>query len=312
MRPQTTIELDNIPAGARGCVLAVGNFDGVHLGHRRILQVGAELARSAAGKLVVLTFDPPPAEVLAPDRAPHQILPAGARFDLLSQAGADLVVVARPTAEFLSAEPERFVRETVVGRLRPSAVVEGPNFRFGRGRAGGVDTLRRLAGEGGFEVVEVEPVMIDLSGRQVRVSSSLVRELLEAGAVEDAARCLGRDYVLHGQVVGGERRGRGLEFPTANVAPAGVMCPADGVYAARAAVGGGSHAAAVSIGTKPTFGKSPRAVEVHLLDACGDFYGCDISVAFLARLREQRRFADADRLRAQIREDIKRVRELCG
>ena len=152
-----------------------------------------------------------------PDRAPQQVLPPEARFRLLAEAGADCIVVARPTPEFLAAAPEQFVAEVIVGRFGPRSVVEGPGFHFGKDRAGSAETLRRLAPEGGFDVVQVEPVSVPVpGGGRTRVSSSLIRDLLRRGEVEAAAGCLGRDYVLYGRVVGGERRGMLLEFPTAN------------------------------------------------------------------------------------------------
>ncbi len=304
--------LEEVGAELRGCVLTIGNFDGVHLGHRRILSAGRRQADAAGAALVVLTFEPPPVAVVAPDRAPQRILPLDVKARLLAEGGADRVVVAEATAGLLALTPQGFVREVLLERFAPRAIVEGPNFRFGKGRAGSVETLRELAAEGRFEVVEVEPVRIDLPARpNVRVSSSLIRELVLAGDVVSAGRCLGRAYVLRGRVVSGEHRGRLLEFPTANVEAEGVVAPGDGVYAARAAVAGRSQAAAVSIGTKPTFGPAPRAIEVHLVDGGGDFYGRRIEVAFLERLRDQRRFPDAESLRAQIAKDVQRVRELC-
>lgn len=292
--------------------MTIGNFDGVHVGHREILRVGRGRARAAGVRLVALTFDPPAIAVLAPDRAPRRVVAADRKRDLLLDGGADLVVTAPATAELLALGPEAFVRDVLVERLAPTVVVEGPNFHFGRGRRGDVDTLRALSASAGFEVVEVPAVRLDLPGRgEVHVSSTLIRELIAAGDVAGAAVCLGRSFALTGRVVTGERRGRLLEFPTANIEPAGVIVPGDGIYAARAELDGRVSAAAVSIGVKPTFGPAPRTIEVHLLDVSGDFYGKDVTVTFVARLREQVKFPDADALRAQIREDIDRVRQLC-
>jgi len=290
-------------------VLTIGNFDGVHLGHQAILRAGRERADAAGASLVVLTFEPPPGAVLAPEQPPERIVPAEVKHRLLLEAGADRVAVAPADAGLLAMGPERFVREVLIARLRPRCIVEGPNFHFGRGRAGSIETLRAMTEEGGFEVVEVGPVTRD---GDERVSSSLIRDLIRRGDVAAAGECLGRAYVLHGRVVSGERRGRLLAFPTANVAPAAVLTPGDGVYAARADLAGRTSPAAVSIGTRPTFGPAPRAVEVHLLDAAGDFYGQDIAVTLLRRLREQRKFPDAGALREQIAKDIERVREIVG
>jgi len=305
--------LDNLPAEGRGGVLTIGNFDGVHLGHQRILSAGAELAKDAGVPLCVGTFDPSPASLLAPEKPPELIVPPDLKYPLLREHGADVVVVLQTTAELLSISAEEFVREVIAGRFRPRHVVEGPGFSFGRSRSGNVALLREMAAECGFEVTEVPAAQIELPGEgPVRVSSSLIRRLILRGDVAGAARCLTRSFVMRGRVVAGQRRGRLLEFPTANVDYGRLVCPGDGVYAARVELGGWTFPAAVSIGTKPTFGQAPRAVEVHLIGADGDFYARTIAVAFLARLRDQRKFPDVESLRSQIAKDVERVRELCG
>ena len=304
--------VDALPAGARGSVLTIGNFDGVHLGHRRILRAARELADGAGLSVCVLTFDPPPAAVLVPDQPLELILPTEVKGRLLCDGGADVIVVVEPTPELLAGGPEEFVRDVIIDRFGAAHLVEGPGFRFGRGRAGSVDTLARMAGGAGFEVTEVPPATIEVPGEgAVRVSSSLIRRLIRRGDVEAAGRCLTRPFTLHGRVVGGERRGRVLEFPTANVDPGRLITPSDGVYAGSAEIDAVTYAAAVSIGTKPTFGQTARTIEVNLIDADGDFYGRAIAVTFLARLRDQQKFPDADSLRVQIAKDIQRVRELC-
>ena len=305
--------LDNLPGAARGCVLTIGNFDGVHIGHQDILRAGRARADEAGAKLVAMTFDPPPISVLAPDLTPQRIVPPAEKVRLLTDYGADLVVVTPATKELLSMTPEAFVDEVLVARFAPVVMVEGPNFHFGKDRSGNVDVLRKLSDGAGFEVIQVGPVRLDLPGRgETHISSSLIRKLIAAGDVETAGLCLGRPYTLRGKVVTGEQRGRSLEFPTANIEPSGVMSPADGIYAARAELDGVEHVAAVSIGVKPTFGPAPRTIEVHLLDVSGDFYGKEIGVSFVARLRDQETFADAEALRARIKEDLTRVRDLCG
>jgi len=304
--------LDALPAAARECVLTVGNFDGVHVGHQRILRAARALADEARSRVCVVTFDPPPASVRRPGQPSELILPVDLKHSYLRERGADLIVVIEPTGDFLAGNAEDFVRDVIVERFGARHVVEGPGFRFGRGRAGSVETLRQMAGEAGFEVTEVSPVTVELPGRgEVRVSSSAIRGMIRGGDLDGAARCLTRPFTLYGRVVGGERRGRALEFPTANVDPGRLIVPGDGVYAAWAEIGGGRHPAAVSIGTKPTFGPAPRAIEVNLIDAGGDFYDQPIAVTFVARLRDQQKFPGADSLRAQIAKDIERVRELC-
>ena len=304
--------LENLPERLRRCVLTVGNFDGVHVGHQAILRRARGLADSVGAAMVAMTFDRPPATLVAPEKVPEALLPGEVKHRLLGEGGADAVVVARATRPFLAMAAEAFVREVLAGRFAARYLIEGRNFFFGRGRGGNIGTLRAMAAECDFEVVEVPPVTLDLPpGGEVRVSSSLIRRLVHAGDVAGAGRCLGRPYTLYGRVVGGERRGRALEFPTANVAPAGTITPADGVYAARAEVAGETWAAAVSIGNKPTFGPTERCIEANLIGAAGDFYDLPIALAFLRRLRDQQRFPDAESLRARIAEDVERVRELC-
>ncbi len=305
--------LENLPAEARGCVLTIGNFDGVHVGHQRILQTARALADSAGSKVCAFTFEPAPVRLLAPQQAEEGLMPKDVRYRLLGECGVDLIAVINTTRQFLALSAEQFVREVICGCFEASRVVEGPDFRFGRGRAGSVQTLRQMAGECGFEVTQVGPASIALPGRgELRISSSLIRGLLRGGDVEAAGRCLGRPYTLYGRIISGERRGRLLEFPTANVDAGDMVCPGDGVYAATARIGGDACPSAVSIGAKLTFGPAARAIEVHLIGAGGDFYGRSIEVTFLARLREQEKFPDADSLREQIAKDIQRVREICG
>jgi riboflavin kinase/FMN adenylyltransferase len=191
--------------------------------------------------------------------------------------------------------------------------VEGASFRFGRGRAGGVETLRRAGASGGFELHLTDPVRIPLGGGEEVVSSTLIRRLVAAGRVADAARCLGRDFCLYGRVVPGSGLGRSLEYPTANLALGEQVCPGDGVYAGRAAVAGAEFAAAISIGTKPTFPETRQAgptVEAFLLDASGDYYGQTMALSFARRLRDQRRYEGPEALKAQMARDVETVRRI--
>ncbi len=291
---------------ACGGVLVIGNFDGVHLGHQRLLREAGELARPSRLPVVALTFEPPPDRVTHPQDRPERITPADEKCRLLLDGGADYVVVLTADRELLSKTPEQFIDEVLRDRLGPRFIVEGEDFRFGRHRAGDVHTLRRA----GFEVRIAQPVVLELDNAPKRVSSTLVRDLLRSGAVEQAARCLGRPFVLYGTVVGGHGRGRLLEFPTANVGGGEQICPADGVYAGRAAVAGIDCPAAISIGVKPTFGPSERTVEAFLLDAEGDFYHKPAALSFLRYLRPQETFETAAALKDQIAKDVQRVREL--
>ena len=305
--------LANFPRDCRGCVVTVGNFDGVHVGHQAILRAARSVADAAGAPLMALTFEPPAGAVLAPDHRVTCIAPMDTRHRLLAETGVDVVTAVDTTPEFLSIPAADFVRDVLVRRFAASHVVEGPDFFFGHGREGNIDTLRAMAAEGGFDVTEVPPVILDLPGRgPVRVSSSLIRRLVSEGAVAAADRCLGRPYTLEGRVVSGERRGRMLQYPTANLAPADVIIPGDGIYAARALIDGQEFPAAVSIGNKPTFGPGIRCIEANLIGAEGDFYDRWMALAFIDRLRDTIRFPDAESLRAQIAKDIERVRQLYG
>ncbi|MDY7009516.1 MAG: riboflavin biosynthesis protein RibF [Planctomycetota bacterium] len=305
--------LEKVPDSLRRGVLTVGNFDGVHLGHQRLLSVAASLSASEDAKFCVLTFDPPPAVVLAPNRAPDYILPADVKYRLLAAAGPGAIVVVRTTTEFLAGTAEQFIRDVLVKYFEPKHLVEGPNFFFGRDRSGNVETLQEMSGRFGFDVTVVEPLEARLPKRgAVHISSSLVRDLIRAGDVADAALCLGRHFTLYGTVVTGCGHGRLLEFPTANVDPNGLICPGEGVYAAWADIQNERYSSAVSVGAKPTFEMpSSKTIEVHLLDAAGNFYGSDIAVTFLSKLRDQQAFPDTGALKAQIAKDVQRVRELC-
>jgi riboflavin kinase/FMN adenylyltransferase len=311
MKMKVVEGLENLPGSVRGCVLTIGNFDGVHRGHQRIIEVARRKAAAEKTSLVVMTFDPTPAVLLVPERAPQLILPNEVKYRLLGECGATLVAVVHTTPEFLALSPEDFLR-LILEKFAPRHLVEGPNFFYGKGRCGNVETLKAQAPAMNFGVSIVEAVKLEIAeeGGEVRVSSSIVRRLIREGHVADAARCLRRPFTLYGLVVGGEHRGRLLEFPTANVDPNGLVSPDDGVYAGSVEIGAATYLAAISVGAKPTFGGEARAIEAHLLDASGDFYDQPIALTFVQRLRDQRKFPDVESLKAQIAKDVQRVREL--
>jgi riboflavin kinase/FMN adenylyltransferase len=303
--------LDAIPLAARGGVLAIGNFDGVHLGHQRILHTASGQADAEGLPVVAVTFDPPPEAILRPQQVRKRIATRERKRRLLREEGADWVITIRTSQALLEMAPETFIRDVIVGALAARYVVEGDNFFFGHNREGNVRTLQEWERRGGFKLQVVEPVTLDFPEGPRRVSSSLVRQLVSDGKVEDAARCLGRDFVLSGPIISGEGHGRVLQFPTANIDTGDQVVPADGVYAGRATIGGRQFAAAVSIGCKPTLGPVERAVvEAYLLDAGEDFYGKEMELSFVARLRGQMCFPDIDSLQRQIAKDVQRVREI--
>jgi len=293
--------------------LAIGNFDGVHRGHQQLVRVAAEIAGRTGGTAGVLTFDPHPARVFAPALAPPLIVSLTRRLELLGEAGAQLAIVESFTPALAAVEPEAFVRDVLVGGLGAREVVVGYDFSFGRARRGTPALLRELGAGLGLGVTVVPPVTVD----GLVCSSTKVREFVLEGRVEGAALLLGRPVELQGPVVRGAGRGRGLGIPTANVAPEGELVPRLGIYAARArvldAAGGvaSTHAAALSIGSNPTFvpaGAGLVSVEAHLLDFDGDLYSKRIRLEVLHRLRDERRFDSVDALMKQIAEDIAQTR----
>ncbi len=302
--------LDDAPDALHGCVLTVGNFDGVHLGHRKILDTCRDFADVDASPVVALTFDPPPDLVLRPDDVPQRIDPPAVKYRRLLEAGADAVVVAEADEELLAMAPEEFVELVLVRHFRPVHIVEGRNFYFGLQRSGNIQTLREAGASRGFVVHVAEPVRKSIRDETRRVSSTLVRVLVQAGRMSEACCCLGRPFALYGKVIPGAGHGRVLEFPTANIDPTDQVLPLDGVYAGRAVLGEETFPAAVSIGTKPTLGPSDRTIEAYLIGGRGDYYGRSMELDLLERLRDQQRFDGIEDLKEAIARDVQRVREL--
>lgn len=294
----------------RSPVVALGNFDGFHLGHQTIVRRSLERAAAAGVDAVAFTFWPHPVAVLAPERAPAMLTSLACRLALLRDAGLAGAVVQRFTRAFAALEPETFVREVLVGALGVSAVVVGYNVTFGRDRRGTPESLAELGREHGFAVEVVPPVTIG----ERTVSSSAIRRLLAAGEVSEAARLLGRPHTLLGRVWQGDRRGASIGFPTANIYPRGGMLPPDGVYAVRVGVGDEpvTRPGVANLGTNPTFGISARRLETHLLDFDRELYGARIRVGFVKRLRAELRFPSVDALVKQIRADAQAAREVLG
>lgn len=296
----------------RQTAVTIGNFDGVHLGHQALIRA-ARRKVGPDGRVVALSFDPNPAAVLAPGRVVERLSDFTRRTRWLIDAGADEVIALTPSREFLSQSPEQFVAG-LVEQFTPSFIVEGPGFRFGKARAGSMETLQRLGTSQGFEAVTVDAVETVLSDHAiVTVSSTMIRWLLRHGRVRDAGKLLGRAYSVTGEVVPGEQRGREIGIPTANLDVGELMLPADGVYIGEAIRDDGTtFRAAISVGTKPTFENgNERACEAHLLDfegPCGDYHW-RMELFFHDWLRDQVAFAGLAPLVEQINRDIARVRD---
>ncbi len=291
-------------------VLSIGFFDGVHLGHQRLIERAEVLAAEQGAVAVVVTFWPHPSAILRPEAAPALLTTLAEKLRLLGELGRLDATVVLPFDEALSRQsPEAFL--DVIGAFcRPLALVEGPDFAMGHKRAGDLAFLRAAGERRGFAVEVYE----ERAGGE-RVSSSRIRALLREGTVEEATRLLGRPYSLEGEVVEGDRRGRQLGFPTANLRlDARKLLPRSGVYAVRVRLPGemrATHPAVCNIGVRPTFSGEPRLiVEVHLLDVAMDLYGLELAVELVARLRDERRFAGVEELKAQIGADADHARSL--
>ncbi len=304
--------LDEVDDGGgrdvRRSVVTIGNFDGVHLGHRHLLAGVVSRARETGRTSVVTTFDPHPMTVIHPDSAPPRLTTLEHRLELLAACEVDAVLVLPFTRELSQWEPPAFVDRVLVDGLRAGEVHVGENFRFGHRAAGDVTTLRSEGARRGFAVVA-----LPLAGGTTRWSSTYVRQCVAEGDVASAAAALGRPHRVEGPVVEGDKRGRELGYPTANLdLPAGTAVPADGVYAGWLTRADGTRLpAAISIGTNPTFGGTHRRVEAYALDRDDlELYGEHVAVDFLARLRETVTFDGVAPLLEQMADDVARTREL--
>ncbi|OFV88912.1 MAG: riboflavin biosynthesis protein RibF [Acidobacteria bacterium RBG_16_68_9] len=285
-------------------VVTLGNFDGVHRGHQAIFQRVVERARRSGGPAVAVTFFPHPAAVLG---APPPLLTnLHQRLGLLAAAGIDVVVLIHFTRQFARIEAAPFVVRFLVDGLRVAQLVVGHRVGFGHRRAGNAALLSTLSRAYGFELEVVDAVDVD----GLAVSSSAIRETVRRGDVQAASRMLGRPYGISERVRHGQRRGVGLGFPTANVSVRGLQLPPDGVYAVRVLAGGREHRGVANLGFNPTFGNEDRALEAHLFDFQGNLYRQRIEIRFVARLRGERKFENADALANQIRQDVATARRV--
>lgn len=308
-----TIEsVHDFPARARGAYVTVGNFDGVHRGHQRLIGRLRERADATRVPALAVTFDPHPVSLLRPDKAPVPLVWAEREVALLEQAGADEVAVFRTGRWLLDLSARAFFDQVIRRAFDARGMVEGPNFAFGHDRQGDVRILGEWCRETGIDFEVVEP--LDDGG--AIISSTRIRDALREGKVEEAARYLSRPHRIRGIVTHGAGRGAGIGIPTINLDGIDTLIPADGVYAVRAFLNGGGPggvapwAAACNIGPNPTFGEQIRKVEAHLIGFDGDLYGRTVELDFLARLRPTRTFAALDDLLTQIRADIERARKI--
>jgi riboflavin kinase / FMN adenylyltransferase len=290
-------------------VLALGNFDGVHRGHRKVLDRLKRVAIERGATPVVMTFDPHPPRIVRPDKAPPLLMTKTQKLEALRAAGIQGAAIVRFTPELSRWDPETFVRTVLVDWLRVAEVWVGANFLFGHDRSGNFTLLRALGARYGFKAEKIDPVRY----KEFVVSSTRVRRLVSEGRVDEAGALLGHQYFVDGIVVAGDARGRSIGFPTANLCTENELLPPNGVYATTATLDGIVRPSVTNVGVRPTVDDSGRVlVETHVLALDADLYGRSLRVGFVQRLRDERAFPSIDLLKAQIAADVARARVLFG
>jgi len=319
---ETTSGLAELAKVEKGCVLTIGNFDGVHLGHKEIINAARKLTDERQSELVLMTFEPHPVAILYPEKAPGVLTPIVLKKHLLAQFGVDCLVVLESSYRILNLSPEAFIDEFLLKSVQPGVVVEGEDFNFGYGRSGNMEILKKLGERFNFEIVIVPGKEIKLADEQnARVSSTLIRHLLHKGEVADTAQALGRYYRLSGQTTLGKGKGRKLGFPTANINPVNQIIPAEGVYAGFVEIADTEELlcesknklpAAFSIGRAKTFiSDHPLLVEAHILGQdTGDLYGKYLAMDFVKFIRNQQKFSSPEQLSTQITKDCQYAKEI--
>ncbi|MHC4694703.1 MAG: bifunctional riboflavin kinase/FAD synthetase [Planctomycetota bacterium] len=319
---EVTSDLAELSTVQKGCVLTIGNFDGVHMGHQQILNAAKKAATENRTQLVVMTFEPHPLAVLRPKQKPELLTSLAFKKHLIAKADADCLLLVKSTPELLSLSPDDFVKKFIVKDIHPGIVVEGESFNFGSGRGGNVHTLQQMGKENGFLVSIIEAKEVQLStGQAMKISSTLIRDMLKKGSVTDATLALSRPYRLIGRIVPGRGKGKQLGFPTANMSQPDQLVPGEGVYAGFVKISDNEQnvcaakvtvPAALSIGRTQTLGADiPLLIEAHLLvDDVGELYGKWLAMDFIERIREQKKFDTEKDLTDQIRKDCEKTKAI--
>ena len=289
-------------------VMAIGNFDGVHVGHQALFRKTAELALAHNGTSIAFTFEPHPLKIIAPEKAPPMLTHFKKKMALIESFGINLVICADFTRKFADQQPRDFSKNILFDKIRVKEIVVGFDYAFGRGREGTIPYLKKMGEEFGFQVHVVESFKLD----GYTVSSSRVRELIEAGQVEAASQFLGRNYSIIGPVIAGYKTGHSIGFPTANIDTSKVQIPGTGVYAVRVVYENKLHDAVANIGFNPTFNRDRLSVEVHVFDFNQAIYNKEIEVQFIARIRSEITFKSAADLVVQINQDIDQAKKILG
>ncbi|MBI5327900.1 MAG: bifunctional riboflavin kinase/FAD synthetase [Deltaproteobacteria bacterium] len=292
--------------GIKSPVVTLGNFDGVHIGHRQVLKAIKKRAEKLRFPSIVYTFEPHPLKVVAPHKSPPLLTTLEEKVKLIKAAGIDYLILAKFTKEFAAQHPREFVSDILVKQLVVKEVLVGHDYAFGKGKKGTIEYLKKLGQEFGFKVY----IIPAYKKRGLVVSSSKIREYIQNGKVKEAARLLGRPYTISGKVVKGRNIGRHLGFPTANIAIHNELIPKDGVYAVNVLLDNKLCKGAANIGFTPTFPAGKRAVEVHIIGFKGNIYGKKLKMDFMARLRGEKTFKNAERLAMQIKKDIEKVKRI--
>jgi riboflavin kinase/FMN adenylyltransferase len=303
---QVIRNLDSLQEPPHRTVLTIGNFDGVHLGHREIFRRVVDKARQLSGTATVVTFEPHPLRLLAPEKAPLRLNTPEEKVRLLSASCIDLLVVLDFTRQLADLPAEAFVSEILVRKLGVNHLIVGYDYAFGRDRQGNTDFLAAQARLHNFTLEVLEPI----SARQQAHSSTMIRQFLREGSVAEAVNVLGRNFTLDGEVVHGDGRGRKLGFPTANLVTQKEILPRDGVYAVKVKWQDNYYDGVINIGQRPTFAGSAPTLEIHLMDFQGDLYGERLRIYFVDRLRDELKFSSVEALQEAVMKDIARAREL--
>lgn len=299
-------DLDSITKPFTNSVITLGNFDGLHLGHQGLIRMVIGRAREIQGQSMVVTFRPHPLKILAPEKCPPLISIYEEKIKLFEKLGIDVLVKIPFTLNFAEMSPKEFVKTILCDLLGAKEIYVGFNYRFGKGRKGTTQTLKAMGEKFGFRVNEVEQISLN---NEV-ISSTKIRQLLKAGEVGHAAGLLGRPYAITGIVIKGDSRGKTLGFPTANIASRHTIIPSNGVYAVRLFVRDKHYDGIVNIGVRPTFDKHAFAIEAHVFDFHEDLYGEEITIFFIKKLRQEKKFDSSDALIAQITRDISEAKKV--
>lgn len=294
------LEINDLDPALTQSVITIGSFDGIHLGHKKLMEITRDSALKLNLPSVVLTFHPHPLKVLHPGKQVHLITTFEKKAELIKAIGIDYLIYITFTPEFASMMPENFIENVIVKKLNPVRVIVGHDFGFGIGKSGNIELLDKMGKKLDFELVVVGPVKMD----NKIVSSTLIRRLVLSGRVCAVKKYLGRHYSVHGKVVTGSGRGKKLGFPTANIIPQEELFPDDGVYATAVKIGNEFHDSVTNVGSNPTFNEETRRIETYIFNFDNDLYAKEIEVFFIARIRPEIKFENTGQLESRIKRDI--------